>query len=460
MSSCTELPGVVESQRQLFAGGATRDVGFRRQALCRLRSEIERRHPHIGEALEEDLGKNAFEAYASEVGLVLGELDHALSNLKEWTSPEKVRTPLVLKPSKSYVVPEPLGVCLIISPWNYPFQLALTPLVGAVAAGNCVVVKPSESAPAASKVVFELCREVFEPEHVAVVEGGVEVGACLIEQKFDHIFFTGSAGVGRIVLRAAAEKVIPVTLELGGKSPCIVDDSANLELAARRIAWGKYMNAGQTCVAPDFVLVHDAARDELLGHLRRVVSNFYGKEPRRSPDYGRIINEQHFDRLMGYLEGANIYAGGESERSQRYIAPTIILDPPWEEKVMREEIFGPILPVLTWTELDDVIGTLRLRPRPLALYLFTKRAAVEDQVTSALSFGGGCINDTVVHAASPYLPFGGVEASGMGRYHGRATFDTFTHYKSIVKGATLVDVKLRYPPHDGKLAAIKKLLRF
>ena len=360
--------------------------------------------------------------------------------------------------SSSYRVPEPYGVVLIMSPWNYPFQLAFAPLIGAVAAGNCAVVKPSSYSPHTSSLIAKILGGCFPKEYIAVIEGGREANQELLNQKFDYIFFTGSVSVGRTVMEAASRHLTPVTLELGGKSPCIVHEDANLELAARRIMWGKCLNSGQTCVAPDYLLVHRDVKDRLIMAMEKAITEFFGDTPCRNPEYPRIINEKHFNRLKGLLSDGRILVGGDVNEATLQIAPTIVDQVSWESPVMQEEIFGPILPVLEFEGIHEVITAVNSRPKPLALYLFTNDKNVEKRIIKSISFGGGCINDTIVHLATSYMPFGGVGESGMGSYHGKWSFDTFTHYKSIMKKSIWPDIRLRYPPYRDKLGLLKKFM--
>lgn len=436
---------LVERQRQYYASGITRDLRFRVESLQKLRHMIDGAEERLSEALRADLNKHGTEAYATEIGLVLHEIRFALKHVKRWMKPRKVRTPLYTGGGKSRIVPEPYGTALIISPWNYPVNLTFAPLVAAVAAGNTAVVKPSELTPAVSATMAALVRDHFDSRYVAVVEGGPETTAALLELPFDSIFFTGSTRVGKIVAEAAARRLVPVTLELGGKSPCVVHRDADLKLAARRIAFGKFTNSGQTCVAPDYLLVHRDAKRELLERLRSEIARFYGKEPLRNPHMSKIVNVHHFDRLKSYLSEGEIVIGGESDPLMMRIAPTVLQNVSPEAAVMQDEIFGPILPVLDYDELDEAIRFVLERPKPLALYVFAKDETVQRRVLSQVSFGGGCVNDTLLHLANPYLPFGGVGDSGIGSYHGEYGFRAFSHYKSILQQTTAFDLPFRYP---------------
>ena len=444
------LESLVEQQRAWFLAGVTLPVKERLAALVRLRAAIVRHHTAMEAAMKADLGRCRMESFLSETVLLLDSLDKAVSHIRRWSAPRRVKSSLLNLPSRDWLAPEPYGVCLILSPWNYPFLLSLGPLIAAISAGNCAVLKPSECAPAASALLAKLVGEVFESAHVALVQGGPDIAAALLQQRFDHIFFTGSARVGRLVMQAAAQHLTPVTLELGGKSPCIVTESADLAIAARRIAWGKLFNAGQTCVAPDYVLVAPSKEAELLDRLAASMKALYGADARNSPDYARIINARHHARLVSLLEPDKLFLGGEYDATTRYFSPTIMRGVSWDAPVMREEIFGPILPVLTCSSLDEAVRLVNMREKPLALYLFTSNPKDTEQVWSRCHFGGGCVNDTLSQLLNDRLPFGGVGGSGMGSYHGQWGFATFSHYKSQVWRSTLLDPSLRYPPYAGK----------
>jgi aldehyde dehydrogenase (NAD+) len=456
-----ETPQAISKrQRAYFRTGATLEIPFRIEQLSKLRNAIASREAAILEAVKQDLGRPAEEAYTSEVGIVLHEIDLARKHLAAWARPRKVRTPLVLFPAKSWVQSEPYGSVLIIAPWNYPFQLAIAPLAAALAAGNCAVVKPSEAAAHTSRLVAEMIRDTFDQSYVAAVEGGAAATQALLAERFDYLFFTGGTQIGKIVMAAAARHLTPVTLELGGKNPCIVDRDADLGIAARRIAWGKFMNAGQTCIAPDFVLAHKAIKEELLQRLAAAIGKFYGADPQASPDFGRIVNERHFDRLAALLRDGQAVAGGQSARPQRYIAPTLLDNVSWDSAVMQEEIFGPILPVLEFEDLDAAIQTLQARPKPLALYCFSRNRARQDEILRRLPSGGACINDTFGQFLNLRLPFGGVGESGMGAYHGKAGFDTFSHSKGVVRRSTWADPRTKYPPYKMPLAVLRRIISF
>ena len=455
-----DFSAAVQRQRAYFGSGATRPLALRRGQLRKLHDALVANESPLLEALRTDLRKSPQEAYASEIGFVLSDIRHALRHLRAWMKPCRRRTPLLAWPAQGFVQPDPRGVALIIGPWNYPLQLLLSPLVGAMAAGNCAVLKPSELAPRTAAAIARLVSASFADEYITVVQGERDVAEALLRERFDAIFFTGSTDVGRVVMSAAARHLTPVTLELGGKCPCLVCADAPLDTTARRIAWGKFMNAGQTCVAPDFVLVDRRVRTALMDALKRALREFYGDDPRRSPDYGRIINRKHFDRLTGYLGRGRISHGGEHDAGDLYIAPTILTDVPADAPAMQEEIFGPILPVVEFDKLDDALALLRDRPTPLALYLFTQDRATQAHVLAETRSGGVCINDTVSHMIGKDLPFGGLGESGMGAYHGRKSFDCFTHYRSVLRRSLMFDPRLRYPPPRVSLAGLKCAFRF
>ena len=449
-----------QRQRAYFQTGATRSVAFRRAQLERLAGALERHEAALLAALKADLGKSPGQGYASEFGLVQTEIRHALRHLSRWAAPRRCRTPWFVAPARGWVQPEPLGVALILGAWNYPVQLLIAPLVSAIAAGNCVVLKPSELAPRTAKATAELVRDCFEEQLVTVVNGGADVAEALLREQFDRIFFTGSTRVGRLVMAAAAKHLTPVTLELGGKCPAIVCADASLALAARRIAWGKFMNAGQTCVAPDFVLVAREARGPFLAAMKGALHGFYGDDPARCGDYGRIVNQAHFERLVNYLRDGKVVHGGQHDVKDLFIGPTILADVSPNAAVMQEEIFGPILPVLEFERLDEALAMLRDRPSPLALYVFTRDRATETRVLANVRSGGACVNDVVSHMIGTGLPFGGLGASGMGSYHGRAGFEAFSHQRSVLRRATWLDTPFRYPPQKLSLAGLKRAMRF
>lgn len=447
---------LLKAQQVFFATGATKLIEFRLAQLNRLKRAILERQTEIVQAARADLGRPEFEGYF-EIG-VLSELSYLLKHLKAWVKPRRVGLPLTQLPGSAWVQPEPLGVVLIIGPWNYPFQLLISPLIGAIAAGNCAILKPSEFAPATSEAVAKLVIETFDPQYIAVLEGGVETAQALLAQKFDHIFFTGGTLIGQLVMEAAAKQLTPVTLELGGKSPCIVDRDVNLKVAAKRIVWGKFLNAGQTCVAPDYLLVHEAIQPALMTALQQAIRELFGDNPSQSPDLARIVNTRQFDRLVSLLQGEEIIVGGETQRATNYIAPTILNNVNWDAPIMQEEIFGPLLPVLTYNTLEDAISQIKARPKPLALYVFTRDQTIQDTVLSSTSSGGVCINDVFLQATIWGLPFGGVGNSGLGAYHGKASFETFSHLKSILKKPIWFDLTWRYAPYANKLNFFKKVI--
>jgi aldehyde dehydrogenase (NAD+) len=450
---------ILSAQERFVESGRARDLDFRLENLHRLKKRIIEKEAAIFDALKKDLSKSPYESYLTEVGVVLDEIRLAIRRLKSWARPRKAKTPLYLWFASSRIYSEPYGKVLIIAPWNYPFLLSISPLIGSMAAGNCSVLKPSEYAGHTAAVISEIMDAHFDRGHIAVVEGDAEVGEALLAQRFDYIFFTGSPTVGKRVMSAAAEHLTPLTLELGGKSPCIVDRDADLEPAARRIVFGKFINAGQTCIAPDYLLVHRSNISTLLERMRKHLIRFYGEDPRNSPDYARIINRRHFDRLQVLLEKGDVVIGGQCDPYNLYMAPTVITNLSWDDPVMQDEIFGPILPILEFEDLSAAIASINSRPKPLALYVFSNRRENYRKVIDEVPFGAGCINDTVVHFANPHLPFGGVGNSGMGRYHGKASFDIFSHQKSILKKSFAFDPPLRYPPYKNKLSILKKILR-
>lgn len=453
-----DIQEVVLHQHSYFAKGETLELSFRMNALKKLQTAIKNHEIEILEALKEDLNKAHFESYAAEVGIIYGELKEAIHNLYRWSRKKRVRTPIVHFKATSYLVSEPYGTVLIMSPWNYPFQLTMAPLIGAIAGGNCVVVKPSAYSPATSAVMATILRECFEENYIAVIEGGREANTQLLEQRFDYIFFTGSVSVGKMVMEKASKNLTPVTLELGGKSPCIVDSHANIDLAAKRIIWGKTLNSGQTCVCPDYLLVHKDVKRELMIAMKKYLIKFLGETPCENPEYPKIINQKHYERLKGLLGNGTLIVGGDYKDETLQISPTILDGVSWEDPVMLEEIFGPILPVLEYEKLEEVIEMVNSHPKPLALYLFTDDKEIEKRVVKHISFGGGCINDTLVHLATSNMPFGGVGESGMGGYHGKWSFDTFTHKKSILKKSNLLDINIRYAPYRDKLKLLKKIM--
>jgi aldehyde dehydrogenase (NAD+) len=448
---------LVERLRANFNSGRTRPLAYRQQQLAGLARFLKEQVGAIETALRDDLGKPSIEAYASEIAYPAREVALARKKLAAWTKPERVATPLFAWPGKCWIQREPLGVTLIMGPWNYPVQLMLVPLIGALATGNCAILKPSEIAPATSALLATVLPKYLDSECVQIVEGGAEQATALLAERFDAIFYTGNAVVARIVMEAAAKHLTPVTLELGGKSPCIVDRSADLDIAARRIVWGKFYNAGQTCIAPDYVLVHSAIEEALCVRMKQTLLDFYGPDPRSSPDLGRIVNARHHHRLTKLLSGSGeIFVGGEINAEQRYFAPTVLRNVPVDSPVMADEIFGPILAVLTVPDIDAAIAFVNARPKPLVLYLFTNDRGVESRVLGRTSSGGAVVNHTLLHEVIPSLPFGGIGASGMGAYHGKASFETFSHRKAVLVKSTWLDLPIQYPPYDERK---KKWLR-
>ncbi|SHO44348.1 aldehyde dehydrogenase [Anaerocolumna xylanovorans] len=453
-----EMKALLKAQRYFYEKGKTRDIDFRIRQLLRLKSSIIKNEEEILKALKKDLNKAPFESYATEIGMVAEEIRYLIKNVERLAQPEKVKMPITQFPASGSIYKEPYGIVLVMAPWNYPVQLSLAPLAGAVAAGNCVILKPSEYAPNSSAVMRKIIKETFPEKYIAVVEGGMEVNKELLQNKFDYIFFTGSVSVGKIIMEEAAKHLTPVTLELGGKSPCIVDETADISLSAKRIAWGKYLNAGQTCVAPDYVLVQKDVKEAFIKELSRYVRKFYGKDPLNNEEYPRIVNERHFDRLLSLMKEENISLGGKYSRQLLKIEPTVLELNSSDTPVMKEEIFGPLLPVLTYENLEEAARFINNRPKPLALYLFTTSKDNEGFIMKNISFGGGCVNDTIVHLATTSMGFGGVGESGMGSYHGKESFTTFSHSKSVLRKSNLLDIPLRYPPYKKKINLLRKIL--
>lgn len=445
----SKIKNVVNQQRKFFQTGATLPVKFRVEALKKLKANILANEKEIAAAIKADLGKSETEAFMCEIGLVITEISYMLKHVRKFAKDKTVSTPLSNFPAHSFVKSSPYGNVLIMSPWNYPFLLTLDPLVDAISAGNTVVVKPSAYSPATSAAIEKVLQETFAPEYVAVVTGGRAENACLLEQKFDYIFFTGSQAVGREVLRHAAEFLTPCTLELGGKSPCIIDSSAKIKLAATRLVWGKYLNCGQTCVAPDYVLCHSSVKDQFIKAMAAEIKAQFGQDPLANKDYGKIINQKHFERVSGLINKDKVAVGGRVNAETQQIEPTVMDNVTWEDAVMGEEIFGPVLPVLTFDSYDQIYQTLNDKAKPLAFYLFTENRKLMKEFTSRFNFGGGCINDCIIHLATNNLGFGGCGESGMGAYHGKVGFDTFSTKKSIVNRKTFMDVPLRKQPYSG-----------
>ncbi|MEI3604848.1 aldehyde dehydrogenase [Pseudogracilibacillus sp. SE30717A] len=454
------MKSVVSNQREFFNTNITKSFSFRKKQLLALKSMLQSNEKEIYDALMKDLNKSKQEAFTTELGILYAEINHTLKHLKSWMENKQVSTPLTHTGTKSFIAYEPYGVTLIISPWNYPLQLALAPTIGAIAAGNTVIIKPSELTPATSSLLAMLIRNTFDPNYITVIEGDKYVVDKLINEQVDYIFFTGSSHVGKIIMKKASDYLTPLTLELGGKSPTIVDKDANIKLAAKRIAWGKFTNAGQTCVAPDYVYVHKKVKSAFMKALRKAIVSLYSKHPLQNHDYARIINLKHLNRLENLLENSGkIILGGNVDLNQLKIEPTILDEVNWEDPIMKEEIFGPVLPILTFTDLDEVIQIIKEKEKPLALYYFGSSKKKKKNLLESVSFGGGCMNDTLYHLANPHLPFGGVGQSGMGAYHGKYSFLTFSHQKSILKQSKKIDFPVRYPNSKIGFKLVKRLFK-
>ncbi|WP_283715422.1 aldehyde dehydrogenase [Clostridium perfringens] len=451
----------INKQREYFSTGETKDINFRIEKLKKLRDVLKSEEEKIFEALKKDLMKSSFESYVTEVTMVYDEINMHIKNIKKWSKKRRVKTPLVQFPAKSFIQLEPYGVVLIIGPFNYPFMLTIDPLIGAIAAGNTAVIKPSESAPETSKILKEILEKVFDEKYVLHVnpERGKEVVEELLKEKFDYIFFTGSATVGKIVMKAASQYLTPVTLELGGKSPCIIDKDCKLELAARRIVWGKLLNSGQTCVAPDYLYVHKDIEKEFIKKLEEEIKNQFGDNPLESEDYSKMVNEREFNRVLSYIDKEKLVFGGNYNRKTFQIEPTILKNVTWNDPVMEREIFGPIFPILLFENLDEVIRLVNSKDKPLAIYYFSEDKNKIEKVLNSTSSGGVTINDTLVHVSSSYLPFGGVGNSGMGEYHGKYSFDLFSNKKGVMNRKTFLDLKIRYAPFQNKLTIVKKIMK-
>lgn len=448
---------LISDQRRFYEEGHTRPASFRKKQLNKLRSMLTENEKEISEAVYKDLRKPEMEVMTAEIMTVLDEIDYHLKHLGSWMKSKSVRANMISLPSKNEMRRYPYGLSLIIGTWNYPVNLVLLPLVGAISGGNCAVIKTSELAPKTSAMMRRLISETFEQNYIAVAEGAADVAQELLDQPFDKIFFTGSTRVGKIVMEKAAQQLIPVTLELGGKSPAVVHSDADVKTAARRIAWGKYMNAGQTCIAPDFVLAHSEIKEELVEELKKAIRKYYGKKPEKSDDYGRIINDSHFDRITGLMDGCKILHGGRSDKEARWIEPTIVNGIDWQHPVMKEEIFGPVLPVMIYSGQVSPVEMLRRLTNPLALYIFSENEKFTESIIEQVPHGGTCVNDVVMHIANPNLPFGGMGASGMGQYHGQYSFECFTRPHAIMKRSIWPDPSFRYPPFGKKLYLLKKL---
>jgi aldehyde dehydrogenase (NAD+) len=449
----------IEKQKTFFATGKLQDISFRKEMLIKLKRAILKYSNAIDEALKQDLGKSKFESYATETGLILEELDIHLRHLAKWTKPTRVKSPMVHFISKSYIIPEAYGRVLIFGTWNYPFQINIVPLIGSISAGNCSIIKPSEFTPRSSDLLTKIIEEIYPEEFVSIIEGGVQESQFLLSQKFDMIFFTGSPKIGRIILESASKYLTPVCLELGGKSPCIVDETANIELSAKRIIWGKFVNAGQTCIAPDYLFAHESIKDQLLRKMQEYIRRFFGQDPSKSADYGKIINRNNLNRLYALLADGKIMTGGQVNPEELYISPTIIDGIKPLDAIMQEEIFGPILPVMSYRSFDEVKEFINSNPKPLALYYFTQSRQNKQRAIREISAGTMCINETVMQFGNSNLPFGGIGNSGFGKYHGKFSFDTFSHFKPVLQKSTLIDLPFRYPPYtETKLRIIKFFL--
>ena len=450
---------VINKQREFFNTDKTKDVKFRLEHLKKLKNSIIANEGEIKKALKEDLNKSESESYMTEIGMTLSELSYDIRHVRGWSKNKRVGTPLAHFPARSFISKEPYGVALILSPWNYPFMLLIEPLIGAISAGNCAVLKPSEFAPNTANVIEKIVKECFEEEYVTVIQGDKDVSQSLIEKKFDYIFYTGGTRVGKIVMQEASKNLVPVTLELGGKSPCIIDEKYSMHLAAKRLLFGKLLNAGQTCIAPDYVLINKNVKDEFINELRKILKEFLGENPVENEDYPKIVNERHFERLTNLIDGENVVIGGKSDENLLKIEPTILDNPKIDSKVMSEEIFGPILPVITYEKIEDAIEYIKKIEKPLALYMFTNDKKIQNKILNEISFGGGCINDTIIHIANSNMGFGGVGYSGIGNYHGKRSFDTFSHERSITKKYSL-DLPMRYMPYnDFKDKLVKMFLK-
>ncbi len=443
-----EIEKLLNSQRDYFKTGATLDVNFRIEKLKTLRDVVKKYEKEIAEALKKDLGKSDFEGYMCETGLALSEISYMIKHTRKLSKEKRVKTPLAQFVSRSYKKPSPYGNTLIMSPWNYPFLLTIDPLADAIAAGNTAIVKPSAYSPSTSEIIKKIIEECFDTNYVAVVTGGRAENACLLEEKFDFVFFTGSTNVGKEVLRHTAEHLTPTVLELGGKSPCIVDNTANIKLAAKRIVFGKYLNCGQTCVAPDYILCHKDIKAEFIKEVVRQIEKQYGKCPLENKDYGRIVSEKHFNRILGLIDKSKVVLGGGSNKEKLQISPTVMDNVSWDDPVMQEEIFGPVMPILTYEKMGDVYEIFGNKPKPLALYIFSTDKENIREITSKCSYGGGCVNDTIIHLATSEMGFGGVGESGMGAYHGKEGFFAFSHTKSIVDKKNWIDLPMRYQPYN------------
>ena len=442
-----KIDEILKKQREFFNTGKTKNIKYRLEHLKKLKKSILENEEEIKKALKLDLNKSESESYMTEIGMTLSELSYDIRHVKSWCKNKRVGTPLAHFPSRSFISKEPYGVTLILSPWNYPFMLLIEPLIGAICAGNCAVLKPSEFAPNTANVIEKIIKECFEEDYVTVIQGDKDVSQALIEKSFDYIFYTGGTKVGKIVMQEASKNLVPFTLELGGKSPCIIDEKYNMHLAAKRLLFGKLLNAGQTCIAPDYVLVNENVKEELIEEFKKVLKEFLGENPIKNEDYPKIVNERHFARLSNLIEGEKILIGGKTDKKLLKIEPTILDNPKIDSKVMCEEIFGPILPIISYKTIEDAIAYVKKFEKPLALYMFTNDKKIQNKIMNEISFGGGCINDTIIHIANSNMGFGGVGYSGIGNYHGKRSFDTFSHERSITKKYGL-DLPMRYMPYN------------
>ncbi len=455
----SDIKSTIQAQRNFFNTKVTYDVSFRISQLKALQQALYTYEEEILLALKKDLNKAPFEAYVSEIHLVHEEITYMIKNIKKLAKPERKKSPLINFPSSSTMYKEPYGIMLAIAPWNYPIQLSLVPVIGAIATGNCAILKPSNYSPNSAKVLSKIIKNTFKSEYITTVEGDRKVNKELLNQHFDHIFFTGSPEIGKLVMEKASKHLTPVTLELGGKSPCIVEKTANIDLAAKRITWGKLFNAGQTCIAPDYIIVDNSVKEEFILAVKKYVLEFYGEKPQKNPEFPKIINEKHFERLSNLISKAKHVWGGDLNTKTRQIGPCIFENVSWKDEIMKDEIFGPIFPILSFDSIEEVVEKINARPKPLAFYIFTTSKEVENYVIKHISFGGGCVNDTLVHLTNINLGFGGVGNSGMGNYHGKKTFETLTHSKGVLKKANWYDLPLRYAPYSDKLTWVKKILK-
>ncbi|MFA6252179.1 MAG: aldehyde dehydrogenase [Candidatus Paceibacterota bacterium] len=451
-----EIEKIFKRQKEYFSSGKTKEIDFRIEKLERLKTSLLQNEELIYDSLEKDLKKSPTESYNTELGAIIEEINFAIKNIRNWTKKSKTPTPFILMPSKSYTIAEPYGVCLIVGAWNYPFALTIMPLIGAIAAGNCAIIKPSEISAYSSHALSKIIKETFEESYITVVEGDAKTATELLEENFDYIFFTGGIAVGKIVAETAAKKLIPYTLELGGKSPCIVEDDADLDIAAKRIVWGKFLNAGQTCIAPDYILANKKIKPQLNFALKKTIKKFYTENPKESADYPRIINRKHFERLKNLICG-NIILGGETDKNDLYISPTIIDSVKWEDEIMKEEIFGPILPIIEYDSLKNAVKIINEKEKPLSLYIFSSNKQKQEFIISNTSSGSVCVNATILQTVNPHLPFGGVGNSGIGNYHGKYSFDTFSHKKAVMKKNSWPELDISYPPYKNKLKILKRI---